>query len=168
MSGLRWRLSLTFTGLVLLDRMVIARIRDTAAATQFRHEVGGVLVGSRRGPHFHIRDASLPQTSDRASPVRFWRRPDGHQEFVDSAWHKSKGHVIYLGEWHSHPEAVPTPSTIDRSSWASTVRTHGRPMVFVIVGTSGLWLTVEPSQSPSQAWLIADEDRDGILFRRCF
>jgi len=54
----------------------------------------------------------------------------------------------YLGEWHTHPEHSPSPSTIDTHGWQRICNTRKMPMLFVIAGTQhrlwiGLGITTE-------------------------
>jgi integrative and conjugative element protein (TIGR02256 family) len=55
---------------------------------------------------------------------------------IDQAWHISSGTCTYLGEWHTHPEPIPTPSVVDRSDWRRRLMTDQttKPLFFVIVG----------------------------------
>jgi hypothetical protein len=41
--------------------------------------------------------------------------------------------VTYLGEWHSHPERNPSPSTIGHADWSKQLRKQKRNLVFIIV-----------------------------------
>lgn len=149
---------------VLIDRAVLSTTRTTAVDAGFRHEVGGVLIGLQRHPHLHVCEASMPQPADRASPSRFRRSPLGHQAFAAAAWRRSGGHMTYLGEWHSHPQDKPLPSSIDRGSWARTRRLHQRPLVFLIVGRTDIWLTVQSAHGLAEPWTLVDEDETGCLF----
>jgi integrative and conjugative element protein (TIGR02256 family) len=147
---------------LLIDRTVLDHMRESARASGFRHEVGGVLLGSRRGPHLHISQATTPQAQDRSSWARFWRSPAGHQEIAQRAWKRSGGRIGYLGEWHSHPQRHPLPSSLDRSSWSSTTATHGVPLAFVIVGIESVWASIEPGKG--RRWGIVQDDEAGVLF----
>jgi integrative and conjugative element protein (TIGR02256 family) len=55
-------------------------------------------------------------------------------------WRDSGRTVTFVGEWHTHPEAVPSPSSLDRNTWRGIARKHKiGPLVFVIRGISGWW-----------------------------
>jgi integrative and conjugative element protein (TIGR02256 family) len=47
-----------------------------------------------------------------------------------------------VGEWHTHPEATPAPSSIDVSEWKSLCRNNEQPLIFVILGTAHDWYGV--------------------------
>lgn len=56
-------------------------------------------------------------------------------------WHQSGGLVDYLGEWHTHPQALPTPSSVDIREWHVLLKKYSGPLVFVVLGiTDGLWV----------------------------
>jgi len=80
-------------------------------------ESGGILLGRRRGRHLEVLMATEPSTHDKRSTYLFVREAEGHAELAQEAWLKGERQVDYLGEWHSHPQAFPVPSGIDRTEW---------------------------------------------------
>jgi len=72
------------------------------------------------------------------------REPDGHQGTATEMWAASGGEVAYIGEWHTHPENVPSPSGIDQREWRRLIAKQGRnvPLVAAIVGTSSLYVAL--------------------------
>ena len=58
---------------------------------------------------------------------------------VDDAFKKSNGEWHYLGEWHTHPEDVPTPSMTDHSSWNKHLKSD-LPLILIIVGRTHFWV----------------------------
>lgn len=102
-------------------------------------EACGMLIGH------HPRDAdniildrlTLPQPEDRRARNRCHRDQGTHQRLLDMEWKASGATRTYIGEWHTHPELVPVPSRLDRTSWTKAVREtafHGPGLVFIIVG----------------------------------
>jgi integrative and conjugative element protein (TIGR02256 family) len=94
------------------------RIRELAAASEDGRETGGILLG--RGP-----DADNVITVERAgdSGPEAQRRPDyflrdlAHaRELADAAWHEDEG--VWVGEWHTHPTGMSTPSSRDLTTYA--------------------------------------------------
>lgn len=57
---------------------------------------------------------------------------------IDRAWVESSRTCTYLGEWHTHPEPIPSASFIDQGSWCRKllVDRYAGCLFFVIVGTS--------------------------------
>ena len=78
------------------------------------NESGGILLGSIYEDCVEILDAKTPNQYDTAGPMFFIRSRIGAQPKVNVAWKKSKGTLIYLGEWHTHSEVNPVPSKADK------------------------------------------------------
>ena len=77
----------------------------------------------------------------------FERTPLGHASIALARWRASHGTVRYLGEWHTHPEDQPTPSSLDRSEWhrLAKERKDERPLLAVIVGRKVLHVEMIPA-----------------------
>ncbi|WP_323133565.1 Mov34/MPN/PAD-1 family protein [Halopseudomonas aestusnigri] len=80
-------------------------------------EAGGLLLGSVHGAHMLIEQATVPTIWDKRFHYLFERMPFGHEVIALARWRASQGTVRYLGEWHTHPEDHPQPSSLDRSEW---------------------------------------------------
>ncbi|GAA5513128.1 hypothetical protein Dcar01_01854 [Deinococcus carri] len=102
-------------------------------------EAGGVLIGRfiEGGEDVVVDLVTPPLPGDRRSRSRFHRAQRTHQEVIDHEWQASGGTRTYLGEWHTHPEPYPTPSTIDLNGWRQRMKRdtfHGDTLHFLIVG----------------------------------
>jgi integrative and conjugative element protein (TIGR02256 family) len=97
-----------------LDERVLKVIDCFRQTRPQMHEAGGILLGEIYGTTIHITKASTPNSFDRSSRFHFERDRAAAQVIVDFEFLNSDGHVIYLGEWHTHPEDDPTPSGRDR------------------------------------------------------
>ncbi len=101
-------------------------------------EAGGILIGRilLENEHYIIDDVSEPMPTDKRSRFRFSRKPEGHQEYFNSIWEREDGCCFYLGEWHTHPENVPIPSSVDRKDWERIVGLdfENETLFFIIVG----------------------------------
>ena len=150
---------------VLIDKSVLQTIQRTAEDARFRHEVGGILLGSTRGNYLHIVQATPPQPQDRFGFTRFWRSASGHQQIASRAWTASGETVTYFGEWHSHPECDPSPSSIDRADWAKQLAKHRRDLVFLIQGVQGLYLACGRRLGPVIPLQRSVEDERAVLWR---
>lgn len=103
------------------DRIVTMWRRELRAAG--RREIGGVLVGERLGgDFFRIADASVQRGG--GTSMTFERDPAQHRLFLESFFART-GHDYarfnYLGEWHSHPNAIALPSSTDVRSMMEIV-----------------------------------------------
>ena len=125
--------------LLLIRQGVMRRIK-AASVKGGKFETGGVLTGCYRGGHIDVIGNTFQQAKDRASQHSFMRQDAKHQSLVRRRWFRSNRILTYVGEWHSHPEAVPTPSAIDFNSWTQVCRRNKRTMIFVIVGYSSAWV----------------------------
>lgn len=125
--------------LIVLDQ-VLEILSGHAQHGPMDTEAGGVLVG-----HFpeslhtlNITRVTTPQRGDRRSRCHFHRSAAPHMRLVHSMWEESQHTLNYAGEWHTHPEASPTPSGMDLRFWREAVDTFtypGESLVFIIVGT---------------------------------
>lgn len=109
-------------------------------------EAGGLLLGSVHGTHVLIEQATVPTVWDKRFRYLFERMPFGHEAIALARWTDSQGIIRYLGEWHTHPEDHPHPSSLDRSEWnrLSAKRRDKRPMLAVIVGRKSLYAELVP------------------------
>lgn len=102
-------------------------------------EGGGLLLGRlvERCDDILIDEATEPTSNDQRRRFSFRRARRPAQERVDAAWKESQQTRNYLGEWHSHPERDPTPSSHDKRDWKRISREAAyeqQSLVFVIVG----------------------------------
>lgn len=107
-------------------------------------ESGGILLGRRRGAHFEIVHATGPFPTDTRRRFFFQRESAGHQEEAVSWWASNNEQVDHIGEWHTHSQSSPQPSTIDLHEWTRLVGAARSPvpMLAIIVGTSALYIAL--------------------------
>lgn len=150
---------------VLVAQEVLGKITADAERYAGRSERGGIFIGLRRGPHIEIREATLPMQWDLGSMFAFRRSSRGHQEVALRRWRESKHTMDWVGEWHSHPQAVPAPSATDIASWRGLTADRNAPMVFLIGGYSCHWvgLTVPGTERPIR-YVEAERSSVGIAF----
>jgi integrative and conjugative element protein (TIGR02256 family) len=109
----------------------------------YQREAGGQLFARVRDNDWEIASATGPRSRDRRGRFSFWpHRPSEQEEIFQ---HHALG-LDYVGDWHTHPEDVPTPSADDLSSIAEVVRRsthHLSGFLLLIVGRRhfpiGLW-----------------------------
>jgi integrative and conjugative element protein (TIGR02256 family) len=108
-------------------------------------ESAGVLIGERRGSHIVIKTVSEPNNNDIRSRFTVNRIGTHHQQKVDQAFIDSKGTSQYVGEWHTHPEDIPTPSGLDFESWNENLNSN-LPLILIIVGRKQFWVAKKYNQ----------------------
>jgi len=101
-------------------------------------EAGGVLLGRHLldTDDIVVDEVTTPQNSDRRSRFSFFRSKK-HGRIAQNRWAEEASTLAYLGVWHTHPEADPTPSGVDRQDWKQALSTdtfHGNQLFFPIVG----------------------------------
>jgi integrative and conjugative element protein (TIGR02256 family) len=132
---------ITHQGMLLVEQNVFDALDGFRQRDVTAPESGGILLGLRRGPHLHVVDMTVPQPGDAQHRTAFHRRSEAHQKIALARWSASAARLDYVGEWHTHPEINPTPSSIDRREWRAILASRAAPMVFLILGTQGgAWL----------------------------
>jgi integrative and conjugative element protein (TIGR02256 family) len=127
---------------VKLTAEVVARLRAYAQYAPDAPEAGGVLLGRYLldSCDIVVDDLTEPLPGDSRGRCFFHRAQAAHQRIIEQAWRASGGTCTYLGEWHTHPEAYPMPSSTDRRDWRRKLR-HDQyfdRLLFLIVGTSAV------------------------------
>lgn len=68
-------------------------------------------------PHIEICNISLPSSEDTATRTSFKRMGSHHLDELSRLNNESSTAICYIGEWHTHPESEPIPSSTDLASW---------------------------------------------------
>jgi integrative and conjugative element protein (TIGR02256 family) len=100
----------------------------------WQRESGGMLFARIENKDIFIVEATPPQKQDIRSRFGFTISKAEAQAKIDT---KHAAGLHYLGEWHTHPEAVPTPSRRDEATMSSRVRQSSHQLngfIFAIVG----------------------------------
>jgi integrative and conjugative element protein (TIGR02256 family) len=129
-------------GFVLIEPEVLRAIDPFRQRSSQAPEAGGILIGYRRADHLHIIEATVPGPGDIGTRISFHRDDLSHQRRASARWQDSHGYLDYLGEWHTHPEMSPSPSSTDRRAWQEVVARHPTEVfVFAILGIeNGMWV----------------------------
>ena len=85
----------------------------------FSREAGGQLFAKIERNVWRVVAATGPRSMDRRGRFHFW--PDRRSEQREIEEHFATG-LVYVGDWHTHPEKVPTPSHDDILSIENVVR----------------------------------------------
>ncbi|MFW4597076.1 Mov34/MPN/PAD-1 family protein [Pseudomonas aeruginosa] len=128
--------------LVVVSEEVMTLITSYRQSSPEDWEAGGILMGKRRGQHLEVNFATAPQVKDIRSRYGFIRHPDGHQEIAESRLKLTNGEENYIGEWHTHPENHPLPSTIDTRDWRRLSKNHRAPLLVIIGGIQACYFGI--------------------------
>lgn len=78
-----------------------------------QHEAGGIILGVIIDEEVNILRLSVPTELDKSSRNNFERHRLSAQIAINHEFFNSNKKIIYLGEWHTHPEDTPSPSPTD-------------------------------------------------------
>ncbi len=125
----------------------------------FHREAGGQLFARVRGNDWEIVTATGPRARDRRDRFSFWPHRASEQDEIYE--HHALG-LEYVGDWHTHPQNVPSPSSDDLTSIRNVVRRsihHPPGFLLLIVGRSpfpiGLWASfhsIDGTSSEAKDW----------------
>lgn len=125
---------------------VLAHFRQHQQTRWYHREAGGQLFATADGRLLTVVEATGPRRTDRRTRTSYV--PDRVAETREIAEQETRGR-IFVGDWHTHPESVPTPSPLDRRSIQECFResTHClNGFLLVIVGShtfpQGLFVSV--------------------------
>ena len=130
---------------VVITSDIVDAWKDAQQDDSFQKEQGGILAGYYDNliDSLVISDITYPQEQDTSSRFSFLRRNHGHQNIMDDLWERSGHRKSYLGEWHTHNQPFPIPSSIDIRNWKKISKREQNfdELYFVIVGTQniGIW-----------------------------
>lgn len=115
-------------------------------------ESGGILLGTVHERGLLVTVATTPTRQDRQLRYLFERFPFGHHAVARRLWRSTGGTTRYIGEWHTHPQDIPTPSDLDLKEWRqlAKARADKRPLLAVIVGRHTLHVELTHSNGHRQ------------------
>ncbi|WP_432652072.1 Mov34/MPN/PAD-1 family protein [Phyllobacterium myrsinacearum] len=97
-------------------------------------EAGGQLFAKIDGGVWFVQSATGPRSTDRRGRFHFW--PDRRSEQLEINQHFASG-FHYVGDWHTHPQDIPSPSASDILSIESVVKEstlHTPGLLLCIIG----------------------------------
>ena len=143
--------------LALVPDAVLATVTRYSTGPEAEREAGGILIGAYRGVHLEVTGCTEPMQTDTRRRFLFDRKDPGHQRAAMAAWSSSRRTETYVGEWHTHPEPRPSPSSIDLATWASIMNRTRFPVLFMIGGSEAIWNGVGQRGEIMRARVVAGE-----------
>ena len=141
---------------VVIRGAVVERLVKYRQQGRFQSEAGGILLGRilLDSRDYVIDEISTPKRTDKRRRHYFYRS-NAHHKIAVNRWKQSDGRCLYLGLWHSHPEPVPSPSTVDIEDWKRALvngKYEGNSLLFLILGTSEIccWRGTLPANGTPQ------------------
>lgn len=135
---------------VFVCSTVLEHITGHTQKSKVCNESGGQLFGKEENGIIYVFRATGPYKTDKRS--RFSFRPNRTREQREINRFYSRG-LHFLGDWHTHPEQNPTPSTIDlkniQDCYSKSSHKHGG-FLLLIIGTNPkantIWLSIHNSK----------------------
>jgi [CysO sulfur-carrier protein]-S-L-cysteine hydrolase len=119
---------------LLLPSRLIQRLQSELKRAGDR-EIGGLLMGEHvRDEVFRVVDITVQRSG--GDHACFIRQPKDHQKALKKFFARTGNDFTrfnYLGEWHSHPSFVPSPSTTDIATMQSMVADPSVGVNFLIL-----------------------------------
>ena len=115
----------------------------------YPNEFGGFLIGYfEDDTHLVVTDSILP-IKYKSTKFNFERSTEGlEKKFIDKYNEVPK--KTYIGEWHTHPEAIPNFSEIDLNNWKKISKdTNNNNYYHIIVGYEAIRIWVMESKEYS-------------------
>lgn len=112
-----------------------------------KKESGGIIFCqiSEVDKSINLIKISTPNKFDSSSRTSFVRDKDAAQILVDFEFINSQGKNIYIGEWHTHPENYPRPSSQDITMIKQQFKSSflcEKFILLLIIGIKGIYLAV--------------------------
>ncbi|OME64248.1 hypothetical protein BSK65_29385 [Paenibacillus odorifer] len=129
---------------ISFNQDVLETFRSFRQVGTHQHEAGGILLGRiYQDGKVIVEQISTPGRYDKSGKYFFERNVKYAQQIVNKAWKDSNGEIQYLGEWHTHPEMNPTPSSVDHKLLKGMINDSKLEIDFlflVIVGIDGFYV----------------------------
>lgn len=122
-------------------------------------EVGGQLFATFEKLRVRVTQATGPRDADQRSRFSFFPNRGRENSEIKEQF---AGGLHYVGDWHTHPERQPSPSSVDLDSMADCFRnsTHSLShFVMIIVGQDaspvGLWVSLHTTKKYARMNLVS-------------
>lgn len=125
---------------VCFSSLIVNKLNEYIQNEDSSNEAGGLLIGYRREQHFEITDITIPYKKDKRSRFYFERNDKTHLKQLKAIRFLSFGRKTFLGEWHTHPEKIPTPSSLDLTEWQKTIDANDEILLFLILGQDEIFI----------------------------
>ena len=122
---------------IIIEQNVVD-LFNTFRQTGKKPESGGILLGKVYENEIRIKKASIPTVFDSSKRYNFNRHKKSAQLFTDYEFKNSGGTIIYLGEWHTHPQQIPIPSPTDVMMIATQFKKNKINETFLLMIIVGL------------------------------
>ena len=124
---------------IVLSTRVIEHLMENRQKAIWQAEAGGQLFARLTPFEVYVVDATGPRPTDKRTRTSYVPDRKAEQREIDE---KFSNGLIYVGDWHTHPDPNPKPSSKDMHSISECFRKsqHALPgFLLVIVGSTNVW-----------------------------
>lgn len=116
----------------VFGRDCLATFKTHRQRSWLSRETGGQIFGRFNADHVLIERATETRGRSRRTRFGFWPDRKAEQADIDALFAAG---LHYLGDWHTHPEAEPTPSTTDKQKISAVYRNsrHELQVMFMVI-----------------------------------
>ena len=144
-----WQINIKDFGLLRVSQELLNNLVKYRQIKEEIPESGGVLIGTylNSGGYLLINNYTPPQKSDKQGKFIYFRSNE-HNDLVLNIWHESKKFSTYVGLWHTHAEAIPEYSVLDKKDWLESINKsiyEGDRLFFFIIGQTHIrcWMGIK-------------------------
>ncbi len=125
---------------LIISNSVYERILTFKQTQDEDLESAGLLIGYQKSSDtIWVDRITEPKRTDIRKRCSLKLDAKAHQKEVDNAFEQSEQLLGYIGTWHTHPEPIPTPSSIDNIDWKTHTKDNpDRQLFFIIAGATQL------------------------------
>ena len=143
---------------------VFEEMRKWLQDTGEKKEAGGYIVGYKHNKteNITLEQISHPYRLDIRKTTYFSMRDPRHKFFLKNSIRKKS---FYMGVWHTHPQIVPEPSSIDWKDWRETLevdRTGCEYVFFIIAGFQEMRIWVGDFKEKNIVEIFECPQKNGI------
>ena len=143
---------------IKISKSVLEQIYQYRQTGSLSSESGGVLIGRQiiSTGNLIIYLCTVPMPLDVCKRTRYLRKDPKHIEFFTTLRQRENNIYAYIGEWHTHPELIPSYSSMDLRNWKRIGKESSMPHFHLIAGTKAfrIWHYCPLSNSPYEVKTI--------------
>ena len=120
---------------IILSDTVVEHLKRYRQMHNRQYEAGGQLFARFDGLRVIVEEATGPRRSDRRTRLSYTPHRFAEQREINSRYKRG---LHYVGDWHTHPEKIPSPSIIDVRSIDDCVGKSEHSLngfILIVVGT---------------------------------
>lgn len=143
---------------IKISKSVLDQIYQYRQTSRLSSESGGVLIGRQiiSTGNLIIDHCTFPMPLDVCKRTRYLRKDPNHIEFFTTLRQRENNIYAYVGEWHTHPELIPSYSSMDLRNWKRIGKESSMSHFHLIAGTKAfrIWHYCPLSNSPYEVKTI--------------